>query len=79
MRCRLLAQSGHQDRAAECPLLGVKRTLRFQGVMSAFDPKRTLTPPFPEQASLYDHIRKATARKRQVEKENGNVDEAFKT
>jgi hypothetical protein len=30
-------------------------------------------PPFPEQASLYDHIRKATARKRQVEKENGNV------
>jgi nicotinate dehydrogenase subunit B len=35
-------------------------------------------PPFPEQASLYDHIRKADPRKRQVEKENGNVDEAFK-
>jgi nicotinate dehydrogenase subunit B len=35
--------------------------------------------PFPEQATLYDHIRKASARKRQVEKENGNVDEAFKT
>ena len=35
-------------------------------------------PPFPEQASLYDHIRKAQPRKRQVEKENGNVDEAFK-
>jgi CO/xanthine dehydrogenase Mo-binding subunit len=35
-------------------------------------------PPFPEQASLYDHIRKAEPRKRQVEKENGNVDEAFK-
>jgi nicotinate dehydrogenase subunit B len=34
--------------------------------------------PFPEQASLYDHIRKAEPRKRQVEKENGNVDEAFK-
>jgi nicotinate dehydrogenase subunit B len=35
-------------------------------------------PPFPEQASLYDHIREAEPRKRQVEKENGNVDEAFK-
>lgn len=35
--------------------------------------------PFPEQATLYDHIRKAPARKRQVEKENGNVDDAFKT
>jgi len=38
-----------------------------------------VAPPFPEQASLYGHIRKAIARKRQVEKENGNVDEAFKT
>ncbi|MBI2715410.1 MAG: xanthine dehydrogenase family protein molybdopterin-binding subunit [Rhizobiales bacterium] len=36
-------------------------------------------PPFPEQATLYDHIRKATARKSQVDKENGNVDEAFKS
>ena len=35
--------------------------------------------PFPEQASLYDHIRKASVRKRSVEKENGNVDDAFKT
>jgi len=35
-------------------------------------------PPFPEQASLYDHIRKASVRKRNIEKENGNVDEAFK-
>jgi nicotinate dehydrogenase subunit B len=34
--------------------------------------------PFPDQASLYDHIRKASVRKRQIEKENGNVDEAFK-
>jgi hypothetical protein len=25
----------------QCPLLGVKRTSRFQSVMSAFDPKRT--------------------------------------
>src|SRR5476649_1044370 len=36
-------------------------------------------PPFPEQATLYDHIRKAPVRKREVEKENGNVDEAFKS
>ena len=36
-------------------------------------------PPFPEQASLYDHIRKASVRKREVEKQNGDVDEAFKS
>ena len=36
-------------------------------------------PPFPEQASLYDHIRKASVRKRVVEQQNGNVDEAFKS
>ncbi|MGB8632303.1 MAG: molybdopterin cofactor-binding domain-containing protein [Xanthobacteraceae bacterium] len=37
-------------------------------------------PPFPDQGSLYDHIRKTPARKREVEgKEAGNVDDAFKT
>jgi len=37
-------------------------------------------PPFPAQASLYDHIRGASPRKRTVEpKETGNVDDAFKT
>ena len=36
-------------------------------------------PPFPDQTALYDHIRKASVRKRQIEKENGNVDEAFKS
>jgi nicotinate dehydrogenase subunit B len=37
-------------------------------------------PPFPDQAALYDHIRKAPVRKREVGgKETGNVDEAFKT
>ena len=36
-------------------------------------------PPFPEQATLYDHIRKAPVRKREIGgKETGNVDEAFK-
>src|SRR6202042_41291 len=37
------------------------------------------TPPFPEQVSLHDHIRKAPVRKRVVEQQNGNVDEAFKS
>jgi nicotinate dehydrogenase subunit B len=37
-------------------------------------------PPFPDQAALYDHIRKAPVRKREIGgKEVGNVDEAFKT
>lgn len=36
-------------------------------------------PPFPNQNALYDHIRKAPARKTQVDKQNGNVDEAFRT
>src|SRR5579862_7863976 len=35
-------------------------------------------PPFPDQAALYDHIRAAPARKREVGKEVGNVDDAFK-
>jgi nicotinate dehydrogenase subunit B len=35
--------------------------------------------PFPVQASLFDHIRKAPVRKRMVEKENGDVDAAFNT
>jgi nicotinate dehydrogenase subunit B len=36
-------------------------------------------PPFPGAAALYDHIRRAPVRKREVEgKEAGNVDEAFK-
>ncbi|HLH91137.1 MAG TPA: molybdopterin cofactor-binding domain-containing protein [Xanthobacteraceae bacterium] len=35
-------------------------------------------PPFPSQAALYEHIRKAPVRKRDVEKQNGDVDAAFK-
>jgi hypothetical protein len=41
-RCPLLAQSGHAVCTDECPLSGLKRTSRFQSVMSGFDPKRTL-------------------------------------
>jgi nicotinate dehydrogenase subunit B len=37
-----------------------------------------VAPPFPDQNTLYDHIRKAAVRKRQIEKETGSVDEAFK-
>src|SRR5207344_1759346 len=37
-------------------------------------------PPFVEQAALYDHIRKAPVRKREVDaKQTGNVDAAFQT
>jgi CO/xanthine dehydrogenase Mo-binding subunit len=36
------------------------------------------SPPFPDQTALYDHIRNARVRKRDIQKENGNVDEAFK-
>jgi nicotinate dehydrogenase subunit B len=38
------------------------------------------TPPFPNQDALYDHIRRAPVRKREVDKnETGNVNEAFAT
>jgi len=37
-------------------------------------------PPFPDQNALYDHIRKAPVRKREIGgKPTGNVDEALKT
>ena len=39
----------------------------------------TVVPPFPDQAKLYDHIRKAPVRKAEVERQNGNIDEAFKS
>src|SRR5207244_4256330 len=34
-------------------------------------------PPFPKQAELYDHIRKAVPVKREVEVNTGDVDKAF--
>jgi CO/xanthine dehydrogenase Mo-binding subunit len=36
------------------------------------------SPPFPNQAALYEHIRNAPARKREDVKPVGNVDEAFR-
>ncbi|MGC1467330.1 MAG: molybdopterin cofactor-binding domain-containing protein [Pseudolabrys sp.] len=38
----------------------------------------SVQPPFPDQAALYDHIRKAPVRKSEIEKQNGNVDAAFR-
>ena len=37
-----------------------------------------VAPLFPNQMALYDHIRKAPARNAQIDKQNGNVDEAFR-
>jgi hypothetical protein len=39
---RLMAQSGHADRADECPLSGVKRTWAERDAMSACDPNMEL-------------------------------------
>jgi hypothetical protein len=36
-----MAQSGHQQTTDECPLLGVKRTSLFKGLVSAFYPCRS--------------------------------------
>src|SRR6266436_7785921 len=36
-------------------------------------------PQVPDAAALYDHIRKAPARKREESKQIGNIDEAFRT
>ena len=38
---RLWPLSRHNSRAAECPLLGVKRTSMWRVFTSAFDSKRT--------------------------------------
>jgi hypothetical protein len=49
VRCLLMAQSGHPSRATECPLLGVKQTSQFEGVMSAFDPKGVMSAFDPKR------------------------------
>jgi nicotinate dehydrogenase subunit B len=64
-------------------LLGIVADTEWNAVKAAQALKvewSNATPPFPDNAAaVYDHIRKAPVRKRQVEKENGNVDEAFKS
>jgi nicotinate dehydrogenase subunit B len=62
--------------------LGVVAEKEWDAIKAAQQLKVTWsnpTPPFPDQASLYDHIRKAPVRKSEGEsKAIGNVDEAFK-
>ncbi len=45
-KCLLLAQSKHPTVSRQCPVLGVKRTWRFQCAMSAFDPYREASVRF---------------------------------
>ena len=63
--------------------LGVVADTEWEAVAAARALKvewSSATPPFPSQSQLYDHIRAAPVRKRQVDgKETGNVDEAFKS
>ncbi len=63
--------------------LGVVADKEWDAIKAARDLKvewSNASPPFPNQAALYDHIRNAPPRKREVEgKEAGNVDEAFKS
>ena len=46
--CLLLAQSGHHDCAEQCPLLGVKRTLRRRTLMSLLTKADIGRPPAPQ-------------------------------
>jgi len=39
-----MALNGHANALSRCPLSGVKRTLRGDAPMSAFDPMRTFAP-----------------------------------
>ncbi len=67
----------------EKAFLGVVADKEWDAIKAAHKLKiewSNAAPPFPENASaLYDHIRKAPVRMRKVEKENGNLDEAFRT
>ena len=53
---------GHTKKGSSCPLLGVKRTSPSALHMSAYDPKRTLTPgqnvltTLFQSARLLDHV-----------------------
>ena len=62
--------------------LGVVADKEWDAIKAARDLKVTWSnaaPPFPDQASLYDHIRKAPVRKSQTEgKPVGDIEAAFK-
>jgi nicotinate dehydrogenase subunit B len=62
--------------------LGVVADREWDAILAAEKLKvewSDVKPPFPDQATLFDHIRKAPVRKRESEKPVGNVEEAFKT
>jgi nicotinate dehydrogenase subunit B len=63
--------------------LGVVADKEWDAIKAARELKvewSAAAPPFPDQASLYDHIRKVPVRKREEgPKAAGNVDDAFKT
>ncbi len=63
--------------------LGVVADKEWDAIKAARELKvewSDVSPPFPDQAALYDHIRNAPTRKREVAgKQAGNVDDAFKT
>jgi nicotinate dehydrogenase subunit B len=62
--------------------LGVVADREWDAIVAAEKLKvewSTVAPPFPEASTLYDHIRKAPVRKREVTAPVGNVEEAFKT
>ena len=62
--------------------LGVVADKEWDAIKAAQQLKVTWSnaaPPFPDQASLYDHIRKAPVRKQESpDPQTGNVDDAFK-
>jgi CO/xanthine dehydrogenase Mo-binding subunit len=62
-------------------LLGVVADKEWDAIKAAQKLKvewSNAAPPFPDQAAIYDHVRKAPVRHRKVERETGNVDEVFK-
>ena len=69
------AQVVHQD-----GFLGVVAPKEWDAIQAAEKLKvewSQVAPPFPDQAALYDHIRKAPVRKSEVVKSVGDVDAAF--
>jgi nicotinate dehydrogenase subunit B len=67
----------------EKALLGVVADNEWDAIRSADKLKvewSEVKAPFPDQTALYEHIRSAPVRKREIGgKETGNVDDAFKT
>jgi CO/xanthine dehydrogenase Mo-binding subunit len=66
----------------EKDLLAVVAETEWQAIKAAEALKvewSDVAPPFPTVAGLYDHIRKAPVRRREVVADTGHADEAFRT